>query len=230
MVCQNILEIEGRQWFCEHCEDLVEAIEGPVCQKCGCHIAEETAMFCPECKASFSVRKVERNYSFMVYDDIAKGLIHGFKYRGYKEYGAGLIEIISMKMNLDFIKNFDLLIPVPLHDERLKERGFNQAEVLARQLFEKIGVPVATDLLLRTRATAKQSLLGPGARESNISGAFSATNAEKSNGMRLLLIDDIYTTGSTLSECASVLLAAGAQSVCSFTVCKTIKKDDDKEN
>lgn len=224
MVCQSIIEVGKPLWFCGQCYANIIPIQNPVCKKCGAQMEDDDSEYCPDCRLAVNSIKIERNYSFMVYDHIARDLIHNFKYRGYKDYGEGLVNIISEKMGLGFVRDVDLIIPVPLHKKRLSERGFNQAEALAYHISKKTSKPIITDVLVRNRDTAKQSAIDHRARRSNISGAFSVVNYNKIRDKKIILIDDIYTSGSTISECAGVLLSEGAKSVISFTVCKTVRK------
>lgn len=113
----------------------------------------------------------------------------------------------------------DIIIPVPLSKERFKERGYNQSELLSEPLAQMLGICHNTKSLIRIRNTVKQSELPPRERSANIANAFSADSAELT-GKSILLIDDIYTTGSTVKECARTLTDAGARKVCVFTLAR----------
>lgn len=116
-------------------------------------------------------------------------------------------------------REFDLLIPIPLHPGRERERGFNQATLLAREVGRAWGLPVGHGLVRRVRATEAQSG-GRRAREENVKGAFRVVRLDQVEGRRLLLIDDVFTTGATVNECAKVLLAAGAVEVGVYTLAR----------
>jgi ComF family protein len=111
----------------------------------------------------------------------------------------------------DGIKGFDVVIPVPLHKQRLKERGFNQSLLLAREVARVFGLEVDYRSLKRIRPTRPQVDLKPDERKKNVKGAFDVKSPERVRGRRVLLVDDVFTTGATVSECARVLKKAGAE-------------------
>jgi len=107
----------------------------------------------------------------------------------------------------------DLIVPVPLHPVRLRERTFNQAELLARALSKKLAVPCESDLLIRCRSTRPQAELNRQERTRNVRGAFDLRGEARVKGLRILLVDDVFTTGSTAEACARLLKSAGARTV-----------------
>lgn len=143
-----------------------------------------------------------------------------FKYGGRLSLGRHLGRLmVEVADRLLDPREFDLLIPVPLHPKREQERGFNQATLLAKEVGRGCGLPVGRRLLRRVRATEAQR----GARkerEANVKGAFRVDRPEKVNGRRVLLIDDVFTTGATVSECAKALMAAGAAEVAVYTLAR----------
>ena len=114
--------------------------------------------------------------------------------------------------------NVDVIIPVPVHPSRRRKRGFNQAEVLAKIMGERLGIPVRTDLLTRTKKTLPQKELSAGERLKNLSGAFRA-EVIPAEIRRILLVDDIYTTGSTIEACTRALKTSGAQAIYFVVIC-----------
>lgn len=141
-------------------------------------------------------------------------LIHGFKYRHQRRHIGFLTATLRFRKawRADLPDSYDALVPVPLHAARRRERGYNQAEALAHSLAAWSGCPVRTDLLKRVIATQTQTRLGGKRRAQNLEGVFKA-RAVRVAGLRLLLIDDVCTTGSTLSHCRDELLRAGAARV-----------------
>jgi ComF family protein len=137
--------------------------------------------------------------------------IQRFKYRGQLPLERPLGALLAETLLTGGGQRPDLVIPVPLHKDRLRERGYNQALQLARQLGRRLRVPVAADLLRRVRATATQQGLDAVARKSNLRGAFAVTAPV--TGQQLLLVDDVLTTGATVRECAHALRTAGAAAV-----------------
>ena len=143
-----------------------------------------------------------------------------FKYGGRPSLGRHLGRLMAEAAEGLFdLRQFDLVIPVPLHPARERERGFNQAALLARKVGRACGLRVGTRMLRRVRATEAQSG-GRQAREANVKGAFSVARPGQVQDRRLLLIDDVLTTGATVNECAKALLAAGAAEVAVYTLAR----------
>jgi len=143
-----------------------------------------------------------------------------FKYGGRPSLGSHLGRLMAEAAGgLCDPRQFDLLIPVPLHPSRERERGFNQAALLAKEVGSAWGRRVGQRLLHRVRATEAQSGRRP-EREANVKGAFEVAQPDRVEGRRLLLIDDVFTTGATANECAKALLAAGAAEVAVFTLAR----------
>lgn len=149
-----------------------------------------------------------------VYDGAVKDYIHRFKYGGERELGMALGVLLGRCLEREpVLWPVDALVPVPLHPSRLEDRGFNQAEVLARVVGEWVGRPVWADALRRVRKTETQTKLSARERHANVRGAFRPWRAARLAGRRLLLVDDVYTSGATVEEAARVLLKAGAAQV-----------------
>ncbi len=147
----------------------------------------------------------------------AEELIRALKYRGRGSVAAELASLAADPAAQLMGRGIDLLVPIPLHAVRRRERGFNQAELIARELSALIGTPVSRDALVRHRATPTQTGLGREARLVNVEGAFRARSALVS-GKRVLVLDDVVTTGATMLAAARALSAAGAQRVLCFAV------------
>jgi ComF family protein len=124
------------------------------------------------------------------------------------------------------MKAFERIVPVPLHRKRLRERGFNQAVILARQLSKRFDIPLDFTSLRREIFTQPQVGLGREARSANVHGAFAARHPERIAGRRILLVDDVYTTGSTLEECTRVLIRAQAEAVVVLTLARAVYDHD----
>ncbi len=146
----------------------------------------------------------------LCYTTPVRGALHRFKY-GRQTY---LADFFASRMP-DFTNwPIDAILPVPLHPERLRRRGFNQSELLCERLGARAGLPVRTDILYRKKQTQTQTALNKKAREQNVKDAFAAKNCAD---LCLLLVDDVCTTGSTLCACAAALTKAGAGSVYAMT-------------
>ncbi|MDR0477407.1 MAG: ComF family protein [Desulfobulbaceae bacterium] len=187
-----------------------------------CH-GPSLAPLCPDCLATVTYCGAGDKgnppcRSLCLYQQPVSGLIHRLKYGADRAVLPALAEIVS-RCGPDLNDDCDLIIPVPLHISRLRQRGLNQSLLLARLFFPKRLPAVRCDLLIRHRPTRPQTGLSGGARRRNLSGAFSLTAASGIIvGKRLLLVDDVRTTGSTLAECGRVLIAHGAARVSYLTM------------
>src|SRR5262249_27411068 len=151
-------------------------------------------------------------WSALVWDERVAEIVHAMKYRGQTRVAAAMAE--EMARARDRLR-VDLVTEVPLHPARERERGFNQAALLARALAVCIGAPWVTAVLERSRPTPTQTALGARERAANLAGAFRALEPAWVDGRRVLLVDDVFTTGATLGACSDVLRAAGARVTCS---------------
>jgi ComF family protein len=151
------------------------------------------------------------------YQEPTSDIIHRFKYEGYFALGRPLAALMIAAWPR-WQSPPDLILPIPLHDRRRRQRGYNQSELLARPLGQALGIPVETASLRRTRPTIPQVGLGPDERRENVRGAFAAGPGVA--GRRVLLIDDVLTTGATMSAAAEALLAAGAAGVAAYCLAR----------
>jgi competence protein ComFC len=187
-------------------------VGSPVCARCGLPTAFATFV-CEECKnVDFGFASTRAP---LKYDGVGKKLVHALKYRGYKR----VVEKLAAPLMLQVLDNtrFDAVVPVPLHRSRLRKRGFNQAELLARGVAEKMKATVS-DTLEVVRSTRDQVELSAAQRRANVAGAYSATGPLRG---KILLVDDVFTTGATMSACATSLVRAGAQEVHALSLCRT---------
>jgi ComF family protein len=172
---------------------------------------------CANCRAH--PLEIEKIRSVALFDGVLRQAIHRFKY----ERLAGLAEPFG-EMLADYwraeLLTADWLIPVPLHPSRERDRGYNQSELLARQLARRVNVPISSKGLRRTRATAVQMTLNAAQRRENVAGAFECVEP-RARGARVMVIDDVGTTGATLDACAQAVLKAGAASVMGLTLART---------
>ena len=149
-------------------------------------------------------------YSFGAYEGVLRKLIHVFKFAGVRTLKRPLGSLLARALPRE--SSFDAIVPMPLHWRRRWQRGFNQSELLAREIGRKWSVPVCA-LVRRKKATAPQAGLTSAQRRKNVQGAFEVRKGKRLKGMRILLIDDVLTTGATASACARALKRAGAAHV-----------------
>lgn len=207
-VCDEIVVPAGAK-ICEACMSQCRVLFPPYCLKCGKKIAGEDVC-CEDCRKGEHV--FVRGRALYEYEKIAPA-IYRMKYRGRQEYAAFFGEELAFYLG-DFIRKCapDAIIPVPLHPNRQRKRGYNQAALLSRELGARMGIPVLENYVLRTRDTRPMKQLNPKERQNNLKKAFIIrTNDVKLN--TTMIVDDIYTTGATMDEMARVLLEGGTEKV-----------------
>lgn len=168
--------------------------------------------------------------SVFYYASPVRELIIDYKFNGCRAYGSVFAKYMTDIARLLFYEDygFNTIAPVPLSRERLEERGYNQAELLSSLMAEELGIVHSTRLLRKIKNTKRQSDLTPMERAENLRGAFCA-DAELAKGRSIILVDDVYTTGNTLRECASVLLDAGAEKVAAVTLARKERSKKSRE-
>lgn len=179
-------------------------IEGHRCHKCSKPLAYGGDTLCYDCRRK-QVTYYERGWALWVYEEPIITSIYHFKYQNKRVYAEFYAKELARHYG-PMLKavGIDVLIPIPLHRKRLKERGFNQAAELARYLSKETNIPVEENLLIRKKATQPQKQLDNKKRAKNLNHAF-VLNECKNTFKNILLIDDIYTTGSTINACAKVI-------------------------
>ena len=208
----------GASGLCPACAREIVPVGLPQCARCGHALAPEGPCFnCAGRTPAFA-----RARAMGGYEGVLRTAIHHFKYRDRPQLDAPLGGLLAAFARANGAAlnglRFDALIPVPMHAVRKRLRGYNQSERLARVLSVELALPLATGVLLRTRATRAQVGLTAATRLTNLQGAFAVRRAETVRGKTLLLIDDVATTGSSLHECAAVLKSAGAKAVYALTL------------
>ncbi|MDP1890978.1 MAG: ComF family protein [Gemmatimonadaceae bacterium] len=196
------------------------------CLGCG----KEGEWLCGECQNkirpdSHSLRGefLDRIFTFYSYDnELFKKAIHGLKYKFVEEISSPLGKILVKEIEKieGQIGRPDFIAPVPLHRKRLLERGYNQSELLSLKISEYFGWPMENKVLARSRRTASQVSLSGGARKENVCGAFTVIDSSKVLNRKIVLVDDVTTTGATMEECAKALKLAGAKEVLGVALAK----------
>ena len=200
--------------LCRPCFEALPSVGRPACGRCGLPTALEVIV-CQECKNVDFAFDTAR--SALRYEGVGKALVHALKYRAY----TPIVEKVAAPLVSEAVRGaggFDAVVPVPLHRSRLRRRGFNQAELLARGVADRIGAPLS-DTLQAVRNTRDQVELSAAERRENVADAFSAT--DRASG-KVLLVDDVFTTGATTSACAAALLRAGGAEIHAVTLCRTV--------
>ena len=208
-------------------DDVVSLLFPRLCYACGNHLLRNEKLICTECyilipRTNYHLQddnpvarlfwgrcRIERASAFSFYnkDSRIRKLIHNLKYKGIKEIGHELGMIYGRSLaGTDFLKEIDIIIPVPLHPSKKRIRGFNQTDTIAEGLSEATGLPVGIGILERTSKSDTQTRRSRYDRWVNVEGIFSVAGLERLEGRHVLLVDDVITTGSTLESCAVELL------------------------
>lgn len=220
--CGDFLE-EGTQGICPRCLSTVHWIRPPFCSICGVPFLTPESENHP-CGACLTRQNhFAQARAVASYDGSLQKMIHRWKYQGKSHltslFGDWLRDGLMLHWSLS---SFDLILPVPLHVKRLRERGFNQALLLAKALSRRTGIPYGKKVLRKKRATHPQVNLSRREREREIRGAFFVKDPAEIEGKRILLVDDVFTTGATVNECSKVLRAEGASDVHVLTLGRTL--------
>ncbi len=228
-ICREPLLQASRLPVCQECRDSIAPIQGNLCSICGERIvtfsrAEAEPEPCGMCRRSAPA--FSRAVAYGAFEDALREMIHLLKYDRVLPAAGFLSEKLSAAMvQLPAPTDGWLVVPVPLHTSKLRQRGFNQAEVIARGALKRHSKLLNTKCLVRQRETVSQAGLTRHQRRENIRGAFAVRDANAVRGRAILLVDDVFTTGTTIAECARVLLRAGASSVSAATVARALKAD-----
>jgi ComF family protein len=222
-LCEAARATAAEGYVCRGCRDAIKFIQPPWCERCGMPYsgALTESFSCTNCREQpfqFSYAR-----SAIVARDTALEIIHRYKYGRALWLEPLLAGFLIDRAGAELMKGqWDFLVPVPLHPTRQREREFNQAERLARRLTAATRIPCRTDLLRRTRATLTQTALTRAERALNVQRAFAPRRGARLSGERVVLIDDVFTTGATTGACAKVLRSLGAGIVCVWTVARGV--------
>ena len=207
--CDRIIKRE--QDICVECYSKLRYIEEPYCKKCGKQLHKQEVEYCYDCATSIHIYK--KGMAVFAYNDMVSKSIYRFKYHNRRYYAKAYGYAMAKRCG-EMIKSWqpDVLIPVPIHSKKMQKRGYNQAELIARELSALINIPIDNRCLRRTRHTKAQKELNRNERKKNLEKAFKISS-NVVEYKKIVLIDDIYTTGSTIDECAKVLMEAGVKEV-----------------
>jgi competence protein ComFC len=205
----------GSHW-CVECQQHVQILNGTLCEVCG--LPQDTDGICNTCRAERPHFHALR--AWVVFEDPIRKALLRLKY--YRNFSLG--DALAVQMT-DFVRDLnwpiDMLIPIPLGRQRMKERGYNQAGMIAEPLARALGIEFAPKALVRSKETRSQVGLSKQERQKNVLGVFQATGV---SGKTILVLDDVSTTGSTLSSSAEALLSSGASDVYALTVARALPR------
>ena len=222
--CKSPLGDSSIPYFCSSCWTDFALLAGPVCPRCGRLFGSPEALShnpefeCGACRKD--PPRFDQSLSIGYFEGPLREAIHQFKYRPCRSLGRPLGD--WMARNVRVIQDIDLIMPVPLHVRRLRHRGFNQALLLADRMSRTHTIQLSYDNLIRSRPTRPQVELTGEERVQNVAGAFSLKRPADVASKRIVLVDDVFTTGATMNECASVLKDSGAARVYAFTLARAV--------
>lgn len=222
--CDRSLTTEPIPFFCRDCWNQIVPLTGPSCSRCDQPFVSPAATSwtpdhqCQNCLEHPPAYR--RAWTLFPYLPPLQDAICAFKYRGKFSLAKPLGTLMASALPPEL--DVDLIVPVPLYAARLRGREFNQSLLLADQLSRHLKKPVSTSYLIRVLPTAPQTTLRRQERLRNLRQAFAIRQPDLFAGRRILLVDDVFTTGTTLNECAKILLKSGAESVSAVTLARTI--------
>lgn len=225
-ICGDVLTTASLLPICGNCLGSLEPLRGAICEHCGRPLGSDLATV-SETPLCFACRRgvyaFDRARSYAAYNDEMARAISLLKYEKVLSLGhwfaARLEEVVHGELE---VFAADVVVPVPLHPARRRERGYNQAEMIAKPLARKLKLPLRTYLLVRTKPRPPRLLLSRRERWESVRGAYEMRRGANVDNLRVLLIDDVCTTGATLDSCARALKRAGAKSVTGLTVARVI--------
>lgn len=221
-VCGRPLGYDGgqRERICRECMHKIKYIKEPYCIKCGKQIDSEADEYCYDCKRK--KHSYDRGVAVYLYTDAVKQSIYRFKYKNKREYASFYAhEAADRYEGLIAQWGIDVIIPVPMFPAKQRRRGYNQAELIARELGKCLNIPVNTEILTRSKKTIPMKELNDIERRKNVENAFNIQiNVVKYK--KILLVDDIYTTGATIDQCSKVFKQHSAEAV--YFLCLSIGK------
>ena len=217
-VCQEFLAVPSIPYICADCWQDIQFLEPPWCDICGTPGVKGLCDGCATAPPRYGQLR-----TVAVYQTTLQEAVQLFKFKKKRGLARHLIQLINAHIPVDCtVATYDFILPIPIHKKRLRERGFNQATLLADGIAKVEGVPVLTDALVRKRHTVAQSSLDSAARQENIVGAFEVRNPDIIFGKRLLVIDDVFTTGATIREAVSELWTADPAEIDVLTLARTL--------
>lgn len=215
-LCQRVLEIDN-MGTCEECVGLISYVQKPSCLRCGKEIADEEAELCEDC--TNYERTYIKGFPAMNYIGPVTKCVASFKYNNRRDLADFFAnEIIKCCGHEILDVSPEIFVPIPVHKSKLKKRGYNQAELLANSLGERLDIPVEANLIIRSTNTMPQKKLDNEEREKNLKKAF-ISSGEIVKYKRVMLVDDIYTTGATIETCTKLLKENGVSEVYYTSIC-----------
>ena len=222
-ICRSFIPNAGTIHICPACREKLPLVSSPLCPICGIPFTGAGGDHrCGACLTNPPHFDTAR--AAFLYEGPIRDLIHSFKYN-QRTHLRHPLAFLTLETAREVVTDLapQLIVPVPLHRSRIRQRGFNQAVLLGRTLSLQLNLPLLPGTLIRTRSTEPQINLSATERRVNVKGAFTVNKPDQIAGKRILLLDDVMTTGSTMNECARELKNAGAAMVIAATIARTVR-------
>ena len=224
-ICGKILDED--KGICDECISKIEFLNKAICYKCGAPLFEQEnkenkKILCGNCLKHKNKIIFQMMRSSCVYDEFSKKLILDFKFYDKTDLAPVLAKMLFVAGKDIFAEGIDIILPVPLHYTRLLKRRYNQSALLAKELGKLANIGVDYKNLIKRKKTKAQVDCSGNERLTNLKDAFCIKYPEKLRGKKILLIDDVLTTGATLNECAKAIKSANPKSICALTVSRSI--------
>jgi ComF family protein len=212
LVCEEIISSTS-PYYCERCLESATLLHKPLCFYCK-SVIDDVRRGCPHCR-TYNPSPISLLWAVGVFDQFHRPIVHGIKYSGLDPLGTEMGETLATDRigTTDHIPEINAVIPIPLHWSRAMSRGFNQSEIIARPIAEHLGASLECNALKRVRRTSDQTGLNANQRRANMRKAFEIVDPDAVHSKRVLLVDDVTTTGATLEEAATELRLAGCKNV-----------------
>ena len=229
-ICAEPLDNASRIPICSSCLASLVPSVGPCCAQCGQPLVSRVVVdtsaeaLCPVCRRGLYHFDFARSYG--IYTPAMASTIILLKHHRVLPLGGWLAaKLMEVAAQQPLLRDVDVIVPVPQHRERQKERGHNHAELLAKPLARQLGLPFRPHLLVRTRPRPEKLRLTVRERWRTVRGAYAVPEGARVDNLRVLLVDDVFTTGATLDACAQTLRAAGASYVAALTVARALSRN-----
>lgn len=217
-VCEAHLSLDAKPYICKSCWKDIDYINPPWCEICGLPNNENLCDACASQPPRYGKLR-----AIAVYEKTLQQAIHLFKFEKRTSLKHALIQLIVNNIPSDLnLKDYDYVLPIPIHKKRLRERGFNQSLLLAEGLAKATDIKVTKDTLIRRKNTSPQSSLNKEERQTNIIGAFELKNPSNIQSKQILVLDDVYTTGATVREVVNILWDADPIEIDVLTLARTL--------
>lgn len=212
ILCGDGIEPTEKYSMCTPCRDRVKFIASRFCEKCGKPLEPlYLPQKCPDCMITHHY--FTRGFSCVEYDDAVKKLIYQLKYHQKRHLAHPIGQMMADRLRKLDVGEIHMIVPVPLHRKKERERGFNQSEIIAKYMADALGIPMEKKNILRVKETETQNQLNREERRENLRDAFQVVDHKKFAGKKILIVDDIYTTGSTMDACCREIRKAGPEEI-----------------